>query len=121
MPSDPDYSKRPRHPASVRAARRALFPEESRPLLERLREILCEPTRAKIMRALTTTRLTVGDLAQVIDRSESSTSRHLRVLRELGVVRSRRSGRMVFNEPADGPLADATREVLGTLAEVAVP
>jgi DNA-binding transcriptional ArsR family regulator len=116
--SEPQARPSPRNPARIRVARHALFPETAKALLERLHEILCEPTRLKITRALTAAQLTVGDLGLVIGQSESSTSRHLRVLRDLGVVRSRIQGRFVYNTVGDGPMADAAREILGTFALV---
>jgi DNA-binding transcriptional ArsR family regulator len=119
--SEPHARPSPRNPARIRVARHALFPETAKPLLDRLHEILCEPTRLKIARALTATQLTVGDLGLVIGRSESSTSRHLRVLRDLGVVGSRRRGRFVYNALGEGPTADAARRVLATVALVVAP
>lgn len=96
-----------RHPARVRAARDALLTDKAVSLLSHIRAVLCEETRTKIVRALSAAELTVGDLAHVIGRSESSTSQHLRALRRLGIVRSRRRGRSVYNSLADAPAATA--------------
>ena len=60
-----------------------------------LLEGICDPTRVKIVRALRDTTLAAGDLAQVIGRSRSATSQHLRVLRELGAVVAKREGNFV--------------------------
>lgn len=107
------------NPRRAQAARRAMFSEASHDLLESLQQILCDPTRAKIIRALMVAELTVGDLAIVISRHRSSTSDHLRILRELGIVTSRRRGRVVYNALAEGTIADATRQVMATLADIA--
>ncbi|GEM_PF-3896880 len=117
---EPTSSERPHNPGLVRVARRAMFPTEAHDLLESLREIVCEPARTKIIRALmVVAELTVGDLAKVIDRHRSSTSDHLRILRELSVVRSRRRGRLIYNALGDGPEAGAARQIVGTIAEIA--
>jgi len=115
----PVRSTRTRNPRRVRAAREAMFPAEANELLEALGELLCEPTRAKIARALMVSELTVGDLAAVIGRSQSSTSQHLRTMRGLGLVRSRRRGRVVYNSLAPGAITNATSQILGTVAEIA--
>jgi ArsR family transcriptional regulator len=46
--------------------------------------------------ALAAADLCVCDLAATLGLSESATSHQLRVLRELGLVRSRREGRLVY-------------------------
>jgi DNA-binding transcriptional ArsR family regulator len=119
MDASPNQPRPLRHPRRVRAARRALLPEDAHWLLDALRGSLCDPTRAKMLCALTAAELTVGDLAQAIGQSRSSTSQHLRVLRTLGVVRSRRRGRAVYNALADGPTAAAARRIVGVVTEVA--
>ena len=59
--------------------------------------VLGDPTRTRILYALVEVdELCVGDLAAVVDASETSVSHALRWLRASGMVRSRRSGRMVF-------------------------
>jgi DNA-binding transcriptional ArsR family regulator len=61
-----------------------------------LMEALCDRTRVRIIQALTSSAtLAAGDLAQVIGRSRSATSQHLRVLRDLGAVVGRRDGNIV--------------------------
>ena len=90
MEESPTGGSGARNPGRVRAARRAMFPEKAHDLLESLRFLLCEPTRAKIVRALMVAELTVGDIGRVIERGRSSTSEHLRILRKLRVVNSSR-------------------------------
>jgi DNA-binding transcriptional ArsR family regulator len=81
-------------------------------LLQPVREIMCEPTRTQIVRALNAGPLTVGDLAAILQRSMSATSQHLRVLREGGVVSARRRGRAVIYSLAQTPMVTATVQVL---------
>lgn len=57
---------------------------------------LADPTRVRILHALSHAELCVGDLAAVLEMSESAVSHQLRLLRSLHVVRARRDGKLVF-------------------------
>ena len=57
---------------------------------------LADPTRVRILHALLHAELCVGDLAAVLEMSESAVSHQLRLLRGLRVVRARREGKLVF-------------------------
>lgn len=63
--------------------------------MRKLLEVLCDPTRLKIVRALRDNQLAASDLARVLGRSRSATSQHLRVLREADVVAPSRDGNVV--------------------------
>ena len=68
---------------------------------------LADPTRRHIVELLATgEELSAGELAAHFDTSRPGVSRHLRVLRELGVVRARGEGtrRLYALDPA--PLAE---------------
>ena len=56
---------------------------------------LGDPTRLRMLTALSHTELCVCDLASLVGISESAASHQLRLLRTLRLVRSRRDGRMV--------------------------
>ena len=67
--------------------------------LEGLTEIfrvLGDPTRVRILHALSQRELCVGDLAAQLGATESAVSHQLRLLRSARIVRSRREGRMIF-------------------------
>jgi ArsR family transcriptional regulator len=84
------------HVEAVRAARAAL---PAGAVLGGLAEVfaaLADPTRLRIVAALAGRELCVCDLAAAVCQSESAVSHHLRLLRSLGVVRSRRDGRLVY-------------------------
>lgn len=49
-------------------------------------EVLAEPTRRRILDLLRADELPVGDLVRRLGMSQPSVSKHLRVLREVGVV-----------------------------------
>ena len=55
-----------------------------------------DSTRIKILYALFESELCVGDLAQLLDVSQSAVSHQLRVLKDSKLVRFRREGKTVF-------------------------
>lgn len=58
---------------------------------------LADSTRVKIVYSLLHQELCTCDLATIAGVSESVISQHLRVLRQLRLVKSRRSGKMMFH------------------------
>jgi ArsR family transcriptional regulator len=64
--------------------------------LARTFQALSDPTRVRLISALTHAELCVCDLAAVLGMSQSATSHQLRSLRDLRLVKSRRLGREIF-------------------------
>jgi DNA-binding transcriptional ArsR family regulator len=96
---------------------RALLDSAATDLLVRVHDIVCEPTRAQIVRALAVTQLSVTELSRVLGRTKWTTSRHLRVLRtHQPVVRDRR-GRQIFHRLAPGPVVEAALAALDTFED----
>ena len=87
--------EKPLDPAAVKTAEKSLLSPRNERRMRELLDALCDATRVKIVRALRDTTLAAGDLAHVINRSRSATSQHLKVLRDIGVVRPARSGNVV--------------------------
>jgi DNA-binding transcriptional ArsR family regulator len=58
--------------------------------------VLGDPTRVRILDALSRAELCVGDLAAQLGLTESAVSHQLRLLRNTRIVRARRDGRMIF-------------------------
>jgi DNA-binding transcriptional ArsR family regulator len=104
----------------VRTAREALLDAAATAVLQPVREVICEPTRTQIVRALGAGPLSVGELAAILDRSKSATSQHLRVLRDGGIVSARRRGRAVIYSLAANPMVEATVQMLNRAASIAV-
>ena|ERR1700736_3841936 len=104
----------------LRSTRNALLNAQAIELIDHVRGALCEPTRAQIVRLLSTGPLSVGELAATLDRSKSATSQHLRVLRETGVVTANRRGRAIVYRLRESPMVDATVQVLDRAASIAV-
>ncbi len=59
-------------------------------------QVLGDPTRVRIVHALSLSELCTSDLAALVGMSESAVSHQLRTLRQLHVVRSRREGKLVY-------------------------
>ena len=57
---------------------------------------MADPTRIRILHALSHAELCVGDLAIALGMKEPAISHQLRLLRNLRVVRARRSGKLVY-------------------------
>jgi DNA-binding transcriptional ArsR family regulator len=102
----------------VRVARDTLLSSEATSLLDPVRDVLCEPTRTQIVRALSAGPLSVGDIAAILNRSKSATSQHLRVLRDGGVVTPRRRGRAVIYSLVSSALISATVQMLDRAATI---
>lgn len=77
-------------------------------------KVLSDPSRCRILAALIDAgEVCVGELSATVAMSESNVSHHLRVLRDQGLVRARRAGRLVIYAPDDAHvrlLLDITRE-----------
>lgn len=83
--------------ATVAAARqRVLSSADGERAADALR-LLADPVRVRIVSALHAAgELCVGDLALVLDVSDSSISHALRLLRTAGVAQNRRDGRVIY-------------------------
>jgi DNA-binding transcriptional ArsR family regulator len=81
----------------VAAAKARMIPNVEANQLTELFRLLGDPTRVQILYALVEVgELCVCDLAAVVEAPETSISHALRLLRTAGVVRNRKSGRMVY-------------------------
>lgn len=63
--------------------------------------VLGDPTRVRIVHALSLSELCTSDLASMVGVSESAVSHQLRTLRQLHVVKSRREGKLVYYSLSD--------------------
>ena len=69
-------------------------------------EVLAEPSRVRIMDLLLERPRAVGELVERVGLSQPGTSKHLRVLREAGLVRVRGEGRRRIYQVSTGPLEE---------------
>ena len=92
-------------PDRVAASRAHLLDETAYGELAEIFRALGDPTRAKIVYSLLHQDLCTCDLAELTGISESAVSQHIRVLRGLRLVRSRRLGKQVFHSLDDAHIA----------------
>ena len=81
---------------AVRQVSDQMLNSETTENLSALFKAMGDPTRLKILFALSKHELCVCDLQAVLRMPQSTISHQLRILRNLRLVRYRRSGRMVF-------------------------
>lgn len=73
---------------------------------------LSDPTRLRILHALSADELCVCDLASVAERSMPATSQQLKLLRGLGFVQFRVEGKLAYYSLADGWVRSMLQEQL---------
>lgn len=81
-------------------------------------QALADPTRARIIYALTKGERSVGELATIAGISPSATSHQLKSLRDLRIVKHRRAGTFIYYSVDDAHVALLFREALHHLAHV---
>lgn len=94
--------------------------EELKLLHERICPALSHPLRMKILYVLQEKAMNVGELTTEMGIPQSSVSRHLRVLRERGLVRDERQGTTIWyalSEPELATVIDILRRILGRQLE----
>jgi DNA-binding transcriptional ArsR family regulator len=69
-------------------------------------EVLADPNRRRILDLLRDEPRSVGELVDALGISQPGTSKHLRVLREAGLVRVRKDGQRRWYELRTEPLAE---------------
>ncbi|MHB8627219.1 MAG: ArsR/SmtB family transcription factor [Aggregatilineales bacterium] len=69
-------------------------------------EALADPTRRRILDLLREQPRLVGELADLLETSQPGVSKHLRVLREVGLVRVRQDAQRRWYELRSEPLAE---------------
>jgi DNA-binding transcriptional ArsR family regulator len=70
-------------------------------------DVLTEPTRRRILDVLLERPHLVGELTERLGLTQPGTSKHLRVLREAGLVQVRAEAQRRWYELRPGPLAEA--------------
>jgi DNA-binding transcriptional ArsR family regulator len=95
---------------AVEAARAAALPEAHLLLLVETFQALADPTRARMLYALTKRPLCVRDLAILVGVSESAASHQLRFLRDRRLVKPRREGNIIYYAVDDHHVAALFKE-----------
>ena len=79
--------------------------------------VLGDPTRVRILDALSGGELCVCDIASLVGISESAASLQLRLLRGMRLVRPRRAGRLVYYAVDDQHILELLRQALTHVQE----
>ena len=96
----------------VRAAASQMPAEDVITRVTDIFKVLNDPTRVKIVFALSQAELCVCDLAALVGISISAVSHQLRLLRALGLVKYRKSGRLAYYSLAEEHTVSLLNEAL---------
>lgn len=99
------------------ARRRLLMSPHAVEALAETFRVLGDPTRVRILDALSSGELCVCDIASLAGISESAVSHQLRLLRGMRLVRPRRSGRLVFYALDDHHIIELLKQALTHVEE----
>ncbi|MGI6004572.1 MAG: ArsR/SmtB family transcription factor [Christensenellales bacterium] len=80
-----------------------------------------DPTRLKLILALSQQELCVCDLCEVISMEQSAVSHQLRYLKQMHVVKSRRQGKSVFYSLDDNHIISILDQALAHVAHQSCP
>ena len=105
------------HPESVRRGRDSLLPGTEYEALAATFQALADPTRVKIVYSLLNQELCTCDLAAIADISESAVSQHLRILRRLRLIKSRREGKVIYHSLDDDHIDTLLAVCLGHIRD----
>ena len=89
------------HPDRAAAVLSTLLREDQYAALADYFRVLGEPSRVRLLNCLLESELCVCDLAALCNLSVAATSQHLRILRNLNLVKRRREGRVMWYSLAD--------------------
>ncbi len=85
-----------------------ILPSDNARAIARFFQVLSDPTRVRMLKALADAEWCVSDLTQALGMDQPAVSHQLKYLRELGLVKWMKTGRHVYYTLADTPL----REIL---------
>ena len=105
------------HEDRVKAARKSLHDDETTAALSETFKVLSDPTRLKIVLALTTQELCVCDIAALLRMTDSAISHQLRLLNNLRLVKRYRRGKMVYYALDDKHIEDMIRVAVRHVSE----
>jgi DNA-binding transcriptional ArsR family regulator len=105
------------HLGTSEARRRLLMSPRAVESLADTFRVLGDPTRVRILDALSGGELCVCDIASLAGISESAVSHQLRLLRGMRLVRPRRAGRLVFYALDDDHIIELLKQALTHVEE----
>ncbi len=105
------------HQSHIRSALRAIPDNDQILDLSETFKVLSDPTRLKIVIALSKQELCTIDIAGVLGVTESAVSHQLRMLKTLRLVKQRKEGKMVFYSLDDEHIEDLIRVATRHISE----
>ncbi|TCS88776.1 ArsR family transcriptional regulator [Keratinibaculum paraultunense] len=82
--------------STLKNIKESMYDEETINRLAQTFKALADPTRLKIIYVLSKQPLCVCDIANLLDMTQSAISHHLRLLRNLRLVKFKKEGKMVI-------------------------
>ncbi|KJR98300.1 MAG: ArsR family transcriptional regulator [Desulfobulbaceae bacterium BRH_c16a] len=101
----------------VARSRARMLDERTFVELAEIFKVLSEPTRVRILQALSEEELCVCDIAAVVETTPSAISHQLRILRTNRLVKSRKDGKMVYYSLDDEHVRNLFEEGIRHLKE----
>ena len=78
---------------------------------------MAHPTRIHILRSLKEGEKTVSELARIVGITQANASQHLAILRQFGLLRTRREGSSIYYSIADHRIIEACELVRSCIGE----
>ena len=85
--------------------------------LAELFKVFGDPTRIRILYALSTKELCVQDIADALSMTQSAISHQLRILKQMSLVKFRRDGKTIYYSLADDHVATIMKQGLEHVCE----
>ncbi len=101
----------------AKAAKKALPDTETITSMNEIFNVLGDPTRLRIVLALSHAELCVQDIAGLLNITESAISHQLRNLKTLRLVKQRRDGKMAYYSLDDEHIEDLIRVAARHISE----
>lgn len=105
------------HKDRVKSAQNAIKDEKTIHETSETFKVLSDPTRLKIVMALAKEELCVCDIAALLNLTESAVSHQLRLLKNLRIVRHRKSGKMAYYALDDEHIEDLIKSAVRHIKE----
>lgn len=105
------------HPEIVEKLKNELLTEEKAYNLSEFFKIFGDLTRIKIIQLISLQELCVCDIATILNISQSATSHQLKILRQFGVAKPRKDGKMMYYSIKDEHIRDIFIDGLEHISE----
>lgn len=105
------------HEKTVKVVKETMPTDEDVADISDFFRIFADSTRVKILWALDKSEMCVCDIAVLLGMTKSAVSHQLKVLKDAGLVKNRRSGKVVFYSHADEHIKDIFEKAVEHLYE----